>query len=138
MASLGLPGLGNFIAEFLTLTGVFKANILFACLASIGLVVATMYSIRIMQRVFYGRRNSVKTVSDLSLRESFTLGAMVIAIFYLGFFPQRVINTARPAVLKTLNGGGQLYEKNSRQGNYVLSDEDFHSSEKCTLENNAR
>ena len=28
MASLGLPGLGNFIAEFLTLTGVFRVNVL--------------------------------------------------------------------------------------------------------------
>ncbi len=66
MASLGLPGLGNFIAEFLTLTGVFKVNVLFACLASIGLVFATLYSIRIMQRVFYGKRNSDKPLKDLS------------------------------------------------------------------------
>ena len=35
MASLGLPGLGNFIAEFLILTGTFKASILMTCLASV-------------------------------------------------------------------------------------------------------
>ena len=40
MASLGLPGLGNFIAEFLVLSGTFKASILMTCLASIGLVFA--------------------------------------------------------------------------------------------------
>jgi NADH-quinone oxidoreductase subunit M len=138
MASLGLPGLGNFIAEFLTLTGVFRVHVLIACLASIGLVFATLYSIRIMQRVFYGNRHSGKSMKDLSVRELITLGAMVIVIIYLGFFPQRVINTARPAIMKTLNGGTQIFDKNSRPGDYVLSDEHFHSSETTKLKNNAR
>jgi NADH-quinone oxidoreductase subunit M len=138
MASLGLPGLGNFIAEFLTLTGVFKANMLFACLASIGLVFATLYSIRIMQRVFYGKRNSDKSMKDLSMRESFSLGAMVMVIFYLGFFPQQVINTAKPAILKTLNGSGMMYDKKIRKGEYVLSDEHSIPSETKKLKNNAR
>jgi NADH-quinone oxidoreductase subunit M len=138
MASLGLPGLGNFIAEFLTLTGVFKVNVLFACLASIGLVFATLYSIRIMQRVFYGKRNSDKPLRDLSIRESFTLGVMVIVIFYLGFFPQTVINTARPAILKTLGGTGIMLEKKTRKGEYVLSDDHFRHSETTTLKNNER
>jgi len=138
MASLGLPGLGNFVAEFLTLTGVFKANVLFACLASIGLVVATMYSIRIMQKVFYGKRNSDTPMKDLSLRESFTLGAMVLVIVYLGFFPQPVINTARPAIIKTLNGSGQMLNKKTMQGEYVLSEERVSPSETTTLKNNSR
>jgi NADH-quinone oxidoreductase subunit M len=138
MASLGLPGLGNFIAEFLTLTGVFKANVLFACLASIGLVFATLYSIRIMQRVFYGKRNSDKPLKDLSMRESFTLGFMVIVIFYLGFFPQKVINTAKPAILKTLNGSSPAFEKKTRQGEFVLSDDHFIPSETTKLNNNAQ
>ncbi len=138
MASLGLPGLGNFVAEFLTLTGVFKANVLFACLASIGLVVATMYSIRIMQRVFYGKRNSDTPMKDLSLRESFTLGAMVIVIVYLGFFPQPVINTARPAIMKTLNGSGQMLNKKTLQGDQVLSDENIRSSKTKKLKKYSR
>jgi NADH-quinone oxidoreductase subunit M len=138
MASLGLPGLGNFIAEFLTLSGVFMANVLYACIASVGLVFATMYSIRIMQRVYYGKRNSDKPLKDLSMRESFILGAMVIVIFYLGFFPQPVINTAKPVILKTLNGSGQMPDKKIRQGEYVLSDEHFSPSETTKLKNNVR
>ncbi len=60
MASLGLPGLGNFVAEFLTLTGTFKSSMLFASLASVGLIAATIYSLRIMQKVFYGKKNNRK------------------------------------------------------------------------------
>jgi NADH-quinone oxidoreductase subunit M len=102
MASLGLPGLGNFIAEFLTLTGAFKANIVFACLASTGLVAATIYSLRIMQKVFYGTHKTETVLKDLSLRESIIMGLMAAGIVWLGLFPQPVIDTARPAILKTI------------------------------------
>ena len=102
MASLGLPGSGNFIAEFLTLTGTFKVHLVFACLASAGLIAATIYSLRIMQKVFYGAEKTGNKLADLSVRESLTMGLMVIAIIWLGLFPQPVIDTARPALLKTI------------------------------------
>ncbi|MEJ2538151.1 MAG: NADH-quinone oxidoreductase subunit M, partial [Calditrichia bacterium] len=53
MASLGLPGLGNFIAEFLTLVGSFQTSVWITILATLGLVAATVYSLRIVQRVFH-------------------------------------------------------------------------------------
>ena len=103
MASLGLPGLGNFVAEFLTLTGVFKVNILFSCLASVGLIAATIYSLRIIQKVFYGPHNGDHEFKDLSVRESIIMATLVIAIVGLGLFPQKIINTAKPAILKTID-----------------------------------
>ena len=102
MASLGLPGLGNFVAEFLTLAGTFKVNILFACLASTGLIAATIYSLRIVQKVFFGAEKTGNKLKDLSVRESFVLGIMAVAIVLLGLLPQPVINTAKPALLKTI------------------------------------
>ena len=117
MASLGLPGLGNFVAEFLTLMGTFKASTLFASLASIGLVAATIYSLRIVQKVFFGKRNSELRITDLSIRESVVLGLMVLAIVFTGLFPQPVIDTARPAILKTVkpeeHSGSAEIEKQS-------------------------
>jgi NADH-quinone oxidoreductase subunit M len=102
MASLGLPGLGNFVAEFLTLTGTFKVNVLMACIASAGLIAATIYSLRIMQKVFFGANTAEVKLKDLSVRESFIMGIMAVAILWLGLFPQPVINTAKPAIIKTL------------------------------------
>jgi NADH-quinone oxidoreductase subunit M len=102
MASLGLPGLGNFIAELLTLIGAFKANILMSCLASVGLIAATIYSLRIVQKVFLGHKNSDWKIHDLTIREKAVSAALVIAIVWLGLFPQPVLKTARPAILKTL------------------------------------
>jgi NADH:ubiquinone oxidoreductase subunit 5 (subunit L)/multisubunit Na+/H+ antiporter MnhA subunit len=100
---LGLPGLGNFIAEYLILIGAFKVNILMSCLASLGLIAATIYALRIVQKVFLGNKNTDWKMNDLTIREKMVSALMVIAIVWLGLFPKPVLNTAKPAILKTLN-----------------------------------
>jgi NADH-quinone oxidoreductase subunit M len=103
MASLGLPGLGNFIAELLILIGAFKASILMSCLACLGLIAATIYSLRIMQKVFLGNKKSDWEMDDLNVREKIVTASLVIVIVGLGLFPRPVFNIARPALLKTLD-----------------------------------
>jgi NADH-quinone oxidoreductase subunit M len=102
MASLGLPGLGNFIAELLTLIGAFKANVLMSCLASLGLIAATIYSLRIVQKVFLGTKSTDWTMNDLTIREKVVSASLVIAILWIGLFPKPVLEMAKPAILKTL------------------------------------
>ena len=103
MASLGLPGLGNFVAEFLTLVGAWGANRTLTILATIGLVGATAYSLRIMQRVFYGDHSGTDhEVHDLSLREKVMMLPLVIIIIWLGFFPQTVLDTSRTPVMEAM------------------------------------
>jgi NADH-quinone oxidoreductase subunit M len=108
MASLGLPGLGNFIAELLILIGAFKTNILMSCLASLGLIAATIYSLRIVQKVFLGTKNTDWKMSDLTIREKVVSALMVIAIVWLGLFPKPVLDAARPAILKTLKNQTEI------------------------------
>jgi len=102
MASLGLPGLGNFIAELLILIGAFKANVLLSVLACVGLIAATLYSLRILQKVFFGKLNTDWKMNDLSIREKLISISLVIAIVALGLYPQPVFDIAKPALLKTL------------------------------------
>lgn len=111
MASLGLPGLGNFIAELLILVGAFQSSVLLTCLASLGLIAATVYSLRIVQKVFFGNKNRDWTLNDLTLREKVVSASLVIVIVWLGLFPQPVFNIAKPALLKTLETSA---EKSSR------------------------
>ncbi|MCL5735013.1 MAG: NADH-quinone oxidoreductase subunit M [Actinobacteria bacterium] len=54
MAALGLPGLGNFVAEFLILLGTYRVNRPAAIVAAVGLVLATVYALWFVQRVFHG------------------------------------------------------------------------------------
>lgn len=98
MASSGLPGLGNFIAEFLTLLGAFRANIGFSIVATSGLIFSAIYSLRILQKVFLGPRSGSALVQDISGREKLIMGALAISIIWLGLYPQPVINTARPLI----------------------------------------
>lgn len=55
MAALGLPALGNFVAEFLILLGTYRVSPSEAIIASVGLVLATVYALWMIQRVFHGR-----------------------------------------------------------------------------------
>lgn len=112
MASLGLPGLGNFVAELLTLLGAFKANVLMSCLASVGLIAATIYSLRIVQKVFLGTKNTDWKMGDLTVREKIVSASMIIAILWLGLFPKPVLDTAKPAILKTLNNSTLTISQN--------------------------
>jgi NADH-quinone oxidoreductase subunit M len=100
MASLGLPGLGNFIAEFLTLMGSWSASPVLTAIATAGLVAATAYSLRIMQKIFLGKDVHAHALPDLSWREKLVLVPMAIAIIVLGLFPQRIIDTAQPTLGK--------------------------------------
>ncbi|MFD2247871.1 NADH-quinone oxidoreductase subunit M [Pontibacter ruber] len=107
MASLGLPGLGNFIAEFLTLVGAWQANNWLTVFATIGLVLATAYSLRLMQKTFYGE-NALEShadahaLPDLNLREMLIALPMVAAILWLGLYPQPVLDTAKPSITQQL------------------------------------
>ena len=56
IASLGLPGLGNFVGEFLVLFGTYRVASGFAIVGTLGLVVSTIYALIFVQRVFHGER----------------------------------------------------------------------------------
>jgi NADH-quinone oxidoreductase subunit M len=98
MASLGLPGLGNFVAEFLILLGAWQSSGVLTVFATIGLVVATVYSLRIMQKIFYGPPGPPYTLPDLSLREKMVMVPLVLVIVWLGVFPQPVLDTTERLV----------------------------------------
>ncbi len=98
MASLGLPALGNFIAEFLILIGAFPVSPTLTIIASLGLVFAALYSLRLVQRVFLGEPRSTVPLADFNTRELVTMAALSIAIVALGFFPQPVMNMVSAVV----------------------------------------
>ena len=103
MASLGLPLLGNFVAEFLILLGAFSTNPLFAIIASAGLVLSAVYSLRIVQKVFWGQPATIaEAPHDLSFREWSIMAGLTIAIIFLGLYPQPVLDTIKDTVGKLI------------------------------------
>ena len=98
LASLGLPGLGNFVAEFLILVGTWRVSTWAAVLGAVGLVFATVYALWMMQRAFQGEETHGLHFSDLVPRETGMFAALIAALVVLGFYPQPVITTARQTV----------------------------------------
>ena len=95
MASLGLPALANFVAEFMILLGTFLSNPLLAILASLGLIVSVIYSLRIMQKVFFGPKLSTYKTHDINIREIVILSALLIPVVYFGIFPRAIFRTLK-------------------------------------------
>ncbi|MGH9557704.1 MAG: NADH-quinone oxidoreductase subunit M [Bryobacteraceae bacterium] len=98
LASLGLPGLGDFIGEFLVLLGSFRINVAITVAAAVGVLAATFYALRMVQRAFQGPNIHHWNVSDLTPREGFVAAAMIAGLLWLGFYPQPIFNTFRPAM----------------------------------------
>jgi NADH-quinone oxidoreductase subunit M len=104
MASLGLPGLGNFVGEFLVLVGAFGKNMFVASIAAAGLVAATVYSLRLVQQVFFGKPKEGLRLADITVREMSVAAVMLAALLFLGLYPQPVLNTAGPALASIASG----------------------------------
>src|SRR4029450_12979955 len=52
LASLGPPGLGDFVGEFLVLLGAYKISVTITVIASLGVLAPTFYALRMVQRAF--------------------------------------------------------------------------------------
>jgi len=98
LASLGLPGLGNFVGEFLVLQGTYPVSARMTVLAAVGLVTATVYSLGMIQRAFHGPNQEGWKLPDLSGREMAILATLVIVLVGLGLYPQPVLDTTRQAL----------------------------------------
>jgi len=110
MAALGLPGLGNFVAEFLILVGVWQVSRWAAVLGAVGLVFATVYALWMMQRAFQGEETHGLSFPDLTRIEVGMFASMIVALVLLGFWPQPLIVTARQTVdgLQRMTAGTAL------------------------------
>ncbi len=108
LASLGLPGLGDFVGEFLVLLGSYKVNIPLTVVASLGILTSTFYALRIMQRAFFGPEAHAWQIADLGFREGLMTGAMILGLLWLGMFPRPVLKTFAPAMESLQHYAGGL------------------------------
>ena len=103
IASLGLPGFGNFIGEVLILLGLYQVSSWMAVAAALGLITGAIYSLILMQKSFYGEPNvkwsETNTLHDFRKREMLTIYVMMSALVVLGIYPQPVMEVAQTAFI---------------------------------------
>jgi NADH-quinone oxidoreductase subunit M len=102
IASLGLPGLGNFIGEFLVLAGAFKVSIVLTVLTSLVLILAPVYSLIVIQKVFHGPLGQSHHLADYSRREYIAMALLMLGTLWLGLHPQPLLNVAAPSLLQAM------------------------------------
>ncbi|HVC40016.1 MAG TPA: NADH-quinone oxidoreductase subunit M [Candidatus Dormibacteraeota bacterium] len=106
LAGLGMPLLNSFVGEFLTLLGAFQVSPAWAVLASLGVVLACCYMLRLYQGITQGRlrlpqdgqeeleRRPARRL-DVTFRELALLGPLVALIIVIGVYPGPVIRYTR-------------------------------------------
>lgn len=93
-ASLGLPGLGNFVGEFLILLGTFKVNQTVTLFATSGLVLGAVYSLIMVQRSLHGAAPSNEPLAGINARELTMMVSLILIMVWLGLYPQPVLDTS--------------------------------------------
>jgi NADH-quinone oxidoreductase subunit M len=126
LASLGLPGLCNFVGEAMVLFGAFGAAAgvggmlvhggasplaiqTLAVLAALGIVLTAAYMIWTLQRVFFGpSRQEYRHLPDIDTRERLVLVPLAVAAVALGVLPNLLVlggsGPSVAALLRLLGG----------------------------------
>jgi NADH-quinone oxidoreductase subunit M len=100
MASVGLPGLANFVGEFLALVGAYKANSWVAAVATTGIILGAAYMLLLYRRVAFGesRNADAAAMPDLNVREWLTLAPIALATIWMGVYPESFMAPMRKDV----------------------------------------
>ena len=98
LANISLPLTNAFVGEFMMFTGIFgstvtKYNMVFAVLAGLSIILGAVYTLNMIQKVFYGNTNTLTAAArDIFLNEKLVLGIIVVLILVLGVYPQPLLN----------------------------------------------
>jgi NADH-quinone oxidoreductase subunit M len=109
LASVGLPTTSGFTGEFLVLLGAFNAAwnqhvvgtsyaLVLSVTAVSGVVLGAMYMLWLAQRLLFGAVKAPHLpITDINLREKTILAILVVAVFWLGLFPQEAMRKTEVA-----------------------------------------
>jgi len=98
-ASLGLPGLAGFIAEFMVLSGSFPVYLTYTAISATAVIITAAYYLWAMQRIFLGKLNPVYDgFPDVNWRERFVLYPLSAFMIFLGFYPQFILTAINPTL----------------------------------------
>jgi NADH-quinone oxidoreductase subunit M len=102
LATLAMPGSGNFIGEILILFGTFENKLVYGLVASVGVVLAAVYMIRLYQGTMHGRAGPAvesREIDQVNLAAVVPLVAIVVA---LGLYPNFVVHRTERATTQAI------------------------------------
>jgi len=98
-ANIALPLTNAFVGEFMMFGGLFKFSIWYAAVAGLSIILAAVYILNMVQKVFYGEANALTSaMKEISLNEKIILSVIVVTIFMAGVYPQPFFDLTKDTV----------------------------------------
>ena len=97
LANLAMPGSSNFVGEFFILLGVFNAKIVLSIVAFTGVVLASVYTLRLFIRAMHNRVGPRVMSREMSVRDGLVLVPLVAVIIAFALYPQLALRPQRGA-----------------------------------------
>ncbi len=100
LASVGLPGTGGFVGEFLVLVGAFQANTWVAALAATGVILGAVYMLYLYRRIIFGQltKEHLMKIGDMSRREIMVFAPLVVLVLWMGVYPSSFLDIMHVSV----------------------------------------
>ena len=99
LANIALPLTNAFVGEFMMFSGLFTFNVWFAAVAGLSIILAAVYTLNMVQKVFYGEANAItEKMQDISFSQKLMLGVLVVFIFLFGIYPQPLLDLTKDTV----------------------------------------
>ena len=100
LSSVGLPGTGGFVGEFLILIGLFQASPVAAIFAGTGVLLGAIYMLTLCRKILFGPldKEENKSLSDVSGREISYLAPLAILAILMGVFPTAFYGKSRVSI----------------------------------------
>ncbi len=108
LATLAMPGSANFVGEFLILLGVFQAKLVIAIIAFSGVVMASVYALRLFIRAMHNRVGSGVESREISIRDGAVLVPLVLVIVFMALYPQLALKRSESST-KAAVASAQAY-----------------------------
>ena len=102
LANLAMPGSSNFVGEFLILLGVFKAKIVFSIIAFAGVVLASVYSLRLFIRAMHNRVGPNVESREMRAADGIVLVPLVLTILAFALYPQVALYKGEASVTRAV------------------------------------
>ena len=122
LSSVGLPGLNGFVGEFLILAGSFQTWPTAAIIAASGVILAAIYLLWLVQRVFFGpiTKDENKSIPEIAWNEVAALVPLVILMVWIGVYPNTFLKKMEPSVKQLISvvkndGGSETMVANGGQ-----------------------
>src|SRR5881227_1563886 len=105
LASLGLPGLAGFVAEYITFTSSYQVWNVVTIVSVFTMILTAAYLLWMLKRVFYGPFNTKWSwLPDANLRETIPLFALAAVIVLVGIYPKFYIDVITPSLSQIMHG----------------------------------